>query len=112
MAEPAAALTDKAARPAEQIKEPTPKPDKQPEPASAKKPAAEAIPLILEAMKKINADQDWYSLVQLGQFLTQLYPDFDSRSYGKSKLSDLLKAMPRFEVKPGPGNHLQVRDKA
>jgi NYN domain/OST-HTH/LOTUS domain len=80
--------------------------------SGAKRPAAEAIPLVVEAMKKIDPDQDWYSLGQLGQFLTQLSPDFDSRSYGKAKLSDLLRAIPRFEVKPGPGNHLQVRDKA
>lgn len=90
-------------------------PRQAPEPATAtgsKRPAGDAIPLIIEAMRKIDPDQDWYSLGQLGQFLTQLSPDFDSRSYGKAKLSDLLRAIPRFEVKPGPGNHLQVRDKA
>lgn len=101
-----------AGGPAAPVKKVAPKPDKQTEPPLTKKPIVEAIPLILEAMKKIDADQDWYSLGQLGQFITQLYPDFDSRSYGKPKLSDLLKALPRFEVKPGPGNHLQVRDKA
>ena len=88
---------------------PAPEPPTQ---ASSKRPAADAIPLVVEAMKKINADQDWYSLGQLGQFLTQLFPDFDSRSYGSGKLSDLLRAIPCFEVKPGPGNHLQVRDLA
>lgn len=111
-AEPASGHADKAAKPAAPTKETTSKTDKQEEPAPTKRPAAEAIQLILEAMKKIDADQDWYSLGQLGQFITQLNPDFDSRSYGKAKLSDLLKALPRFEVKPGTGNHLQVRDKA
>ncbi len=84
----------------------------EPAPATSKRPAAEAIPLVIEAMKKIDADQGWYSLGQLGQFLTQLFPDFDSRSYGKPKLSDLLRTIPRFEVKQGTGNHLMVRDKA
>ena len=88
------------------------RPDKPIETLVVKKPAVEAIPLLLDAMKKIDADQDWYSLGQLGQFLTQLYPDFDSRSYGSPKLSDLLRKITRFEVKPGPNNHLQVRDKA
>ncbi len=78
----------------------------------SKRPANEAAALILDAMKKIDADQDWYSLGQLGQFLTQLYPDFDSRSYGSAKLSDLLRKIPRFEVAKGQGNHVQVRDKA
>lgn len=89
----------------------TPAPEPQGQ-CSAKRPAAEAIPMVIEAMKKIDPDQDWYSLGQLGQFLTQLFPDFDSRSYGKPKLSDLLRAVPRFEVKQGSGNTLMVRDKA
>ena len=58
------------------------------------------------------SDQDWYALGQLGQFVTQLYPDFDSRSYGSAKLSDLLRKIPRFEVQQGPNGNLQVRDKA
>ena len=47
-----------------------------------------------------------------GQVLTQLYPDFDSRSYGSARLSDLLKRTGRFDVQKGEGNHLIVRDKA
>lgn len=88
------------------------KAEKPADPTPSKRPAVEAIPLILDAMKKIDADQDWYALGQLGQFLTQLYPDFDSRTFGAPKLSDLLRKLPRFEVKQGQGNHLQVRDKA
>ena len=77
-----------------------------------KRPAMEAIPLVVDAMRKIDADQDWYPLGQLGQFMTQLFPDFDSRSYGAPKLSDLLRKIPRFEVAQAPGGQLQVRDKA
>jgi uncharacterized LabA/DUF88 family protein len=83
------------------------------EPAKAEKdPPSKAIPLVLAAMKKIGIEEDTYSLGQLGQILTQLYPDFDSRSYGSAKLSDLLKRTGRFEVQKGEGNHLIVRDKA
>ncbi|MGL4235088.1 NYN domain-containing protein [Tabrizicola sp.] len=78
----------------------------------AAKDAKEAIPLVMAAMKKIGIEEDSYSLGQLGQVLTQLYPDFDSRSYGSAKLSDLLKRTGRFEVQKGEGNHLMVRDKA
>jgi len=79
---------------------------------SAKKPPTEAIALVVDAMKKIDADQDWYALGQLGQLLTKLYPDFDSRTYGSAKLSDLLKRIPRFEVTTSANGHLQVRDRA
>jgi uncharacterized LabA/DUF88 family protein len=82
------------------------------EPAPAKQPPSKAIPLVLAAMKKIGIEEDSYSLGQLGQVLTQLYPDFDSRSYGSARLSDLLKRTGRFDVQKGEGNHLVVRDKA
>jgi hypothetical protein len=48
----------------------------------------------------------------LGQVITQLHPDFDPRSYGSAKLSDLLRKTGRFEVFQGLNNSLKVRDKA
>ena len=82
------------------------------EPTPSKAPASQAIPLIFAAMKKIDPDQDDYSLGQLGQVITQLHPDFDPRSYGSAKLSDLLRKTGRFEVFSGQNNSLKVRDKA
>ena len=39
------------------------------------------------------------------------YPkNFDSRNYGYSQLSKLLRAIPRFEV-GGAGSHVWVKDK-
>ncbi|HLQ19858.1 MAG TPA: NYN domain-containing protein [Tabrizicola sp.] len=82
-------------------------------PAKAEKdPPSKAIPLVLAAMKKIGIEEDAYPLGQLGQVLTQLYPDFDSRSYGSARLSDLLKRTGRFDVQKGDGSQLMVRDKA
>jgi len=86
------------------------KPD--PAPVVVKPSAAQAIPLISDAMKKIDPDQDDYSLGQLGQVITQLHPDFDPRSYGSAKLSDLLRKTGRFEVFQGQNNAMKVRDKA
>ena len=77
-----------------------------------KEPPAKAIPLIFAAMKKIDPDQDDYSLGLLGQVMTQLHPDFDPRSYGSAKLSDLLRKTGRFEVFSGVNNNLRVRDRA
>ena len=37
-------------------------------------------------------------------------PDFDSRNYGYSQLSKMLRAIPRFEV-GGAGAHVWVKDK-
>lgn len=76
-----------------------------------KEAPAKAIPLIVAAMRAIDPDGEWYSMGQIGQFITQANPDFDTRTYGVAKLSDLIRKLPRFEVRQD-GNHLQVRDKA
>ena len=82
-----------------------------PEPQPIKEAAVKAIPYILDAMKKIDPDQDDYSLGHLGQAITQLHPDFDPRTYGSVRLSDLLRKIGRFEVF-SVGSALKVRDKA
>ncbi|MFZ7093024.1 NYN domain-containing protein [Primorskyibacter sp. 2E233] len=65
--------------------------------------------LIFKAMDAIEQDDDWYRLGDVGQFLTTSNPDFDTRSYGKRKLSDLVAELKIFETKRGPGNQLLVR---
>jgi len=73
---------------------------------------AKAIPMIIAAMRAIDPEGEWYSLGQIGQFITQVSPDFDTRTYGSAKLSDLIRKISRFEVKPGPGGQLLARDVA
>jgi hypothetical protein len=59
--------------------------------APPRKPPAKAIPLIMAAMRAIDPEGEWYSLGQIGQFITQANPDFDTRTYGSAKLSDLVR---------------------
>ena len=68
----------------------------------------DAIPLILKAMDKIAQDDEWYELGALGQAITAANPDFDTRTYGKRKLSDLIADLKRFQTKR-EGHHLYVR---
>lgn len=86
-----------------------PRPDTAPR---GKEPVKNVIPLIVAAMRAIGGDEDWYSMGQIGQFISQANPDFDTRSYGAAKLSDLIRKTGRFEVKQGPGTQLIVRDLA
>lgn len=72
-------------------------------------PAEDPTRLVIRAMDAINQDDEWYSLGQIGQFITAANPEFDTRSYGKKKLSDLLAGLKRFEMKRGPGNQYLVR---
>ncbi|WP_137702572.1 NYN domain-containing protein [Marimonas lutisalis] len=78
------------------------------------KPAAggrltEARDLILKAMDSIDQEEDWYNLGRLGQMILAAHPDFDTRSYGKKKLSDLVTELKIFETRRGAGNQLEVR---
>jgi len=69
---------------------------------------SEAVPLILKAMDKIAEDDEWYALGQLGQYIIADNPDFDTRTYGKRKLSDLVEGLKRFQTRK-VGNQLQIR---
>ncbi|GKY88811.1 NYN domain-containing protein [Sinisalibacter aestuarii] len=75
---------------------------------SAKRPPVEAVPLILRAMEKIDQDGEWYQLGLIGQTIQADTRDFDTRTYGKAKLSDLIRELKRFETKR-EGNHIHVR---
>ncbi len=88
-----------------------PDPEAKSAPARAPKslPLTEARDLILKAMDGIDQDDDWYTLGQLGQFMTAANPDFDTRTYGKKKLSELIEAIKIFETRRSPSNQLQVR---
>ncbi len=76
--------------------------------AAAKRPPIEAQPLILRAMGKIDQDGEWYQLGLLGQTIQADVRDFDTRTYGKAKLSDLIRELKLFETKR-EGNHIYVR---
>ena len=78
-----------------------------------KEPPSKAIPLVLAAMKSIDRDGESYHLGQLGQFIIKAKADFDPRTYGSAKLSELLTKTGRFEVKKvEPANQLVVREKS
>ena len=70
----------------------------------------EAASFIRDAMDKIEQEDEWYSLGGIGSLLRAAQPDFDPRSYGARKLSDLVKNLGvlGFETRK-QGNHLQLR---
>ncbi len=75
---------------------------------SAKQPCENAAPLIVEAMENLDPEGEWYHLGQLGQAITAAHPDFDTRTYGCRKLSDLIGGLKQFSLRRD-GNVVQVR---
>lgn len=62
------------------------------------------------------SDEGWAALASVGQIITQQALDFDSRTWGYPKLSDLVEATTLFGVEcrsPGDGKKgiLYIRDK-
>ena len=76
--------------------------------AEKKDRPADATPMLLNAMERIDEADGWCRLGELGQAVMNAHPDFDTRTYGKSKLSDLVAAIRAFEVRR-EGNHVLVR---
>ena len=76
---------------------------------AAKEPVANAIRLIVEAMDSTEGAGDWYLLSPLKQAILSKHPEFDERTYGHKKWSDLLRRLKRFEVKQ-KGTRWYVRD--
>ena len=55
-------------------------------------------------------DEDgWVNLGGLGQRLGTLTPDFDPRTYGYAKLSELVKHAGAFDVERVEGRGLRIR---
>jgi uncharacterized LabA/DUF88 family protein len=53
----------------------------------------------LEAAVEAASDYDgWAALVDVANLITKRQPDFDPRNYGYGKLSNLIRALPLFEI--------------
>jgi hypothetical protein len=50
------------------------------------------------AMTELDDDEGWADLGALGQRMQKLEPDFDSRTYGCAKLSQLAERIGLFEI--------------
>jgi hypothetical protein len=50
------------------------------------------------AVEAASDDDGWAALASVGQIITNQSPDFDSRTYGYAKLSDLMAATTLFEL--------------
>ncbi len=59
---------------------------------------AALVNLLRNAVEAASDDDGWAALGAVGQIMTNQRPDFDSRTYGYAKLSDLIEATTLFEL--------------
>jgi uncharacterized LabA/DUF88 family protein len=90
-----------AAEPAGEAGKPVPRPS-----AGQLKADAALINQLRNAVEAASDDDGWAALASVGHIITNQSPDFDSRTYGYAKLSDLMAATTMFELdrrSPGDG---------
>lgn len=73
-----------------------------------KRPISDALPIIGAALDQLEDNDGWYSLGSIGARLAILIPDFDTRTYGCSKLLPLVEKSGAFEIRRD-GLHVQIR---
>jgi hypothetical protein len=82
------------------------------DPAPAKKslqsPSA-AVPLLRKVIDQMEGDDGWVNLGEVGKRINNLFPDFDSRTYGHGKLSDLVAKSGSFELDRQAGRGMRIR---
>jgi len=88
----------------------------KPTTAAQLKRDAALVSLLRNAVAAASDDDGWAPLAAVGNIITNQRPDFDSRSYGYGKLSDLVNATALFEIErrsPGDGKQalMYVREK-
>jgi NYN domain-containing protein/OST-HTH/LOTUS domain-containing protein len=72
-------------------------------------PPTAAIAVLRTALAQMDAEDGWVRLGNLGQRVIAIAPDFDSRTYGYGKLSDLVRKTGAFDVDQVEGGALLVR---
>ncbi|MBO0805165.1 MAG: NYN domain-containing protein [Nocardiopsaceae bacterium] len=72
----------------------------KPKPATAAQLKGDTalVSLLRNAVEAASDDDGWAPLSSVGNIITNQRPDFDSRSYGYGKLSDLITATSLFEI--------------
>ena len=69
-----------------------------------------AIPMLKKVIGQMEGEDGWVHLGNFGHRLSNLFSDFDPRSYGFSKLSDLVRNTDAFEIEV-QGGAMRIRTK-
>ena len=74
-------------------------------------PASAAVPLIKKVLAQEDSEDGWVNLGTVGKQLLNLAPDFDPRTFGFRKLSDLVRKTNQFEARQAEGGPVSIRVK-
>jgi len=70
-----------------------------------------ATPILNKVIGQMDSEDSWVLLGTFGKRLLDLFSDFDPRTYGFSKLSDLVRSTGAFEIETPNGGAMRIRTK-
>src|SRR5882672_3375073 len=76
-----------------------------------RQPASAAISFLTKAIGQMETEDGWVGLGVVGQRLANIASDFDPRTYGFRKLSDLVRQTGAFEMDQPEGRAVRIRAK-
>jgi uncharacterized LabA/DUF88 family protein len=77
-------------------------------------PDASLLTLLRSAVEAAQEEDGWAHLGEVGNQISRIQPEFDPRSHGHARLSQLFESLPDFEIKrtpiePGGNMRVEVR---
>jgi uncharacterized LabA/DUF88 family protein len=75
----------------------------------SRQPASAAIPLLAKVLSQVETEDGWVGLGVVGSHLANIASDFDPRTYGCRKLSDLVRQTGAFEIDQPEGRAMRIR---
>src|SRR6266404_5170930 len=74
-------------------------------------PVSAAVPIIQKVIAQMESEDGWVPLGEVGGRLSNLASDFDPRTFGFRKLSDLVRKTNSFEIERPKGGLMRIRVK-
>ena len=74
-------------------------------------PPSAAVPIIRKIIAQMESEDGWVPLGAVGTHLANLASDFDPRTFGFRKLSDLVRKTNAFEIDRPEGGTVRIRTK-
>jgi hypothetical protein len=80
-------------------------------PPRSLQPASAAVAILNKAIAQVETEDGWANLGTVGQHLGNIASDFDPRTYGHRKLSDLVQKTGAFDMNKAEGKAVRIRAK-
>jgi uncharacterized LabA/DUF88 family protein len=81
-------------------------------PAAEVQPTSAAVAILNKAIAQMDSEDGWVGLGLVGRHLANIASDFDPRSYGFRKLSDLVRSTGAFDIDQQSGRAMRIRPRA